>query len=165
MGIICWGLINDILDFSEVQTEKLHLTIVPAPVAKISKESVRMIEQMANQKDIKVSYNFNYLGDYVQADPLRLKQILVNLLDNAVKFTPEGKEIGLKVAGSEEEKRVSFTVWDTGAGIEPDKVEQLFEQFVQADNPLIRSYGGAGLGLSLVPSFGGDASRPNFGQK
>jgi signal transduction histidine kinase len=105
---------------------------------------------MAKKKEITVRHNYAYQGDYVRADPLRLKQILVNLLDNAVKFSSHGQEIGLDVSGEEQDRQVAFTIWDSGVGIEPQRVADLFEPFVQADNPLIRAYGGTGLGLALV---------------
>jgi CheY-like chemotaxis protein len=86
----------------------------------------------------------------IQADGRRLKQILVNLLNNAVKFTPEGGLIGLEVRGDIEHQMVNLTVWDTGIGISSQDVGRLFQPFVQLDGRLSRQYGGTGLGLALV---------------
>jgi len=83
-------------------------------------------------------------------DPKRLKQILVNLLTNAVKFTPEGGRIGLTVAAPEGEDVVQFTVWDTGIGIAPENARKLFRAFTQVDSGLSRTQEGTGLGLALV---------------
>jgi CheY-like chemotaxis protein/anti-sigma regulatory factor (Ser/Thr protein kinase) len=88
--------------------------------------------------------------DNIEADPRRLKQILINLLGNAVKFTPEGGTIGLQVAGAAESKEVCFTVWDTGIGISNEDQQRLFQPFVQVESSLNRRYEGTGLGLSLV---------------
>jgi CheY-like chemotaxis protein/anti-sigma regulatory factor (Ser/Thr protein kinase) len=84
------------------------------------------------------------------AEPRRLQQILVNLLANAIKFTPVGGEVGLAVEGDETGGTLRFCVWDTGIGIAPEQIERLFRPFVQIDSGLSRQYGGTGLGLVLV---------------
>jgi signal transduction histidine kinase len=86
----------------------------------------------------------------LQADQRRLKQILVNLLGNAVKFTPEGGEVGLAISGDEKQRSVEFLVWDTGIGIAAEDLPRLFRDFVQLDARLARNYEGTGLGLALV---------------
>ena len=86
----------------------------------------------------------------IQADERRLKQILVNLLVNAVKFTPEGGRIGLEVVGYKTEGRIEFTVWDTGIGIAAHDLPHLFNPFEQLDGKLSRHQEGTGLGLALV---------------
>jgi CheY-like chemotaxis protein len=86
----------------------------------------------------------------LQADERRLRQILVNLLSNAAKFTPKGGKIGLDVWSDAPHQFIHFTVWDTGIGISPDSITRLFQPFVQLDSRLVREHGGAGLGLVLV---------------
>ena len=83
-------------------------------------------------------------------DDRRLKQILVNLLNNAVKFTPNEGQIGLRVQGYAKDECLRFTIWDTGVGIAPEDMDKLFEPFVQIDSRLARQYEGTGLGLALV---------------
>jgi CheY-like chemotaxis protein/anti-sigma regulatory factor (Ser/Thr protein kinase) len=91
----------------------------------------------------------------VYSDGRRLKQLLVNLLDNAAKFTPEDGSIGLDVTGDAARRQVRFTVWDTGIGIAEDQLDKLFEPFVQLDSTLSRQYSGTGLGLALVYRMAG----------
>ena len=86
----------------------------------------------------------------IQADPKRLKQILVNLLNNAVKFTPEKGSVKLNVRADAKEGLMRFSVTDTGIGIDPANIEKLFNPFVQLDSSLSRQYEGSGLGLTLV---------------
>jgi signal transduction histidine kinase len=86
----------------------------------------------------------------VPADPQRLKQMLVKLLQNAIKFTPEGGAAGLEITADVGRQEVRFTVWDTGIGISPTDQARLFQPFVQLDTGLARTYEGAGLGLALV---------------
>ena len=84
----------------------------------------------------------------MQVDVRRFEQVLVNLLNNAVKFTPPGGKLGLRIG--QRDAAVAFCVWDNGIGIEPEVQAQLFRPFVQGDERLARTYGGAGLGLALV---------------
>jgi signal transduction histidine kinase len=88
--------------------------------------------------------------EYIQADERRLRQMLVHLLQNAIKFTPEHGQAGLSVTSDLTQQTMSFTIWDTGIGIAPADMGRLFQPFVQLDSRLARQYGGAGLGLALV---------------
>lgn len=144
------ALITDILDLSKIEAQKLELEISPTYIDYVSEASLRMVDQIARKKRIKISAEYDSNVKYIQADPRRVKQILVNLLSNAVKFTPEGGQIGLCVQGDQENRRVHFTVWDTGVGIAPESIGRLFEPFVQLDSTLSRQHEGSGLGLSLV---------------
>ena len=94
--------------------------------------------------------SFDGIVESIQGDERRLKQILVNLLANAVKFTPEGGKVGLEVCGDIAQQKVTFRVWDTGIGIAADDLPKLFQPFVQLDARLRRQYEGTGLGLALV---------------
>ena len=144
------ALINDILDLSKIGAGKMELDLGPVPIDSACQSSLRIIRESAQKKQLKVSSSFDGAVTMIQADGRRLKQILVNLLNNAVKFTPEGGLVGLEVQGDVEHQMVHLTVWDTGIGISPQDVGRLFQPFVQLDGSLARQYGGTGLGLALV---------------
>jgi len=144
------SLINDVLDVAKIQAGKLELEICPVAVEKVCRASLGMVKQAAEMKRLKVFFSLGGDVTMVQADPSRLKQVLFNLLDNAVKFTPEGGRIGLEVVGDEAQGLVHFAVWDTGIGIARDDLAKLFQPFVQLDASLARRYQGTGLGLMLV---------------
>jgi signal transduction histidine kinase/ActR/RegA family two-component response regulator len=144
------ALINDILDLSKIGAGKMELDLGPVPVESACQSSLRIIKESAQKKQLKVSCSFDGAVTLIRADGRRLKQILVNLLNNSVKFTPEGGMIGLEVRGDAEHQMVRLTVWDTGIGISPQDLGRLFQPFVQLDGSLSRQYGGTGLGLALV---------------
>jgi PAS domain S-box-containing protein len=144
------SLINDILDVSKIEAGKLELELGLVSVESVGQASLGLIKQAAHKKQLRVSSAFDGVVTIIQADGRRLKQILVNLLDNAVKFTPEGGAIGLEVVGDAERQVVHFTVWDTGIGISEEDMGRLFQPFVQLDSSLSRQRTGTGLGLSLV---------------
>ena len=144
------NLINDILDVSKIEADKMELEVCPVAIDAVCKASLQLIGQHALKKRIKVSSTLDTAVTIVEADERRLKQILINLLTNAVKFTPEGGEIGLAVRGDREKQLVHLTVWDTGIGIAEEEMKRLFQPFVQLDSSLSRKYTGTGLGLVLV---------------
>jgi signal transduction histidine kinase len=143
-------LINDILDVAKIEASKEELELAPVSVGSVCEASLGLIKQNAHKKQLKVSTVLDSAATVLRADERRLKQILVNLLTNAVKFTPEGGSIGLEVAGDAERGAVHFTVWDTGIGIAAEDMERLFQPFLQLDSRLSREHTGTGLGLSLV---------------
>jgi PAS domain S-box-containing protein len=143
-------LINDILDLSKVESGKLELNPETVQVQEFCESCLVFVRTQAMQKNISVAFEHDGRVAQLTADPKRLKQILVNLLTNAVKFTPEGGRIGLKVAVPEAEEVVRFTVWDTGIGIAPENERKLFRAFTQIDSGLTRAQEGTGLGLALV---------------
>ncbi len=142
-------LINDILDLSKIEAGKFELQPEPTVVETCCQASLSMIKQQAIIKRLRISTSFMHETPIIYVDERRLKQILVNLLGNAVKFTPERGVIGLEVTQPEPET-MRFTVWDTGIGIPSHKLHELFEPFVQLDSSLSRQYSGTGLGLALV---------------
>lgn len=144
------SLINDVLDVAKINAGYLELSPSRLSVDALCQESLRLIHEQARRKDIQVTYSRDLAVEDLVADRRRLKQVLVNLLHNAQKFTPEGGEIGLKVGRSQEDGGICFTVWDTGVGIDASIQSQLFEPFVQLDSGLNRVYEGTGLGLALV---------------
>jgi signal transduction histidine kinase len=144
------ALINDILDLSKVEAGKLDLQIEEVELVVIAQASLRLISQVARQKDLRIVSSLDSTVGMLQADARRLKQMLVNLLSNAVKFTSAGGTIGLDVVGDADAQRAHLTVWDTGIGIAADDLPRLFQRFVQLDSRLARQYNGTGLGLALV---------------
>ena len=143
-------LINDILDVAKLGAGKVELQPGPVKVAEVCQASVQVIQQLAQQKKLRLGTNLDLAVDVIRADARRLKQMLVNLLSNAVKFTPEGGSVSLEVTGDPAQNVVRFTVADTGIGIAPEDLPRLFKAFVQLDSRLSRNYAGTGLGLALV---------------
>jgi len=144
------NLINDILDLSKIEAGKTELQYSLAEASEVCQASLRMVKQIAVSRNQTVTFTQNQPDLVIYVDPRRFKQILVNLLGNAVKFTPEHGTLGLEVTADEENDMVHFTVWDNGIGIEEKNIGKLFQPFIQLDSSLSRSYTGTGLGLSLV---------------
>lgn len=144
------SLINDILDLAKIEAEKLEISINSVYVNEICNSCLFMIRPIAQSKNIQLDFASCQPDLAIQADPLRLKQILINLLNNAVKFTDEGGKIGLEIHHEPSSPNIQFLVWDTGIGISPEDAKKLFKPFAQLDGSLSRSFEGAGLGLSLV---------------
>ncbi|HSL30627.1 MAG TPA: response regulator [Anaerolineales bacterium] len=144
------SLINDILDLAKIEAGQIVLNIEEVDVQRVCQASLRMISEMAHKKQQEVSLQIAGDVGVIWGDERRLKQILVNLLSNAVKFTPEHGRLGIEVNAERQEKRVIFTVWDNGIGIEEKDLQRLFYPFVQLDSSLARGVTGTGLGLALV---------------
>jgi PAS domain S-box-containing protein len=144
------SLINDILDVAKMEAGHLTLEETPVSPVDLARACLGMIQQNATKKGLSVEFQNHAQTDQILADERRLKQILINLLGNAVKFTPPGGHIGLVLESAETEPWFRFIVWDTGVGIDPADRERLFQPFVQLDSSLSRQYDGTGLGLSLV---------------
>ena len=144
------SLINDILDLAKIEAGQIVLNIDEVNVERVCQASMRMISGIAHKKNQQVLLAIDPAARSIWADERRLKQVLVNLLSNAVKFTPENGQLGIDVRADQEEKRVTFTVWDNGIGIKEQDLTRLFQPFVQLDSSLAREVTGTGLGLSLV---------------
>jgi signal transduction histidine kinase/DNA-binding response OmpR family regulator len=146
------SLINDILDFSKIEAGRMDIESTPFALRDVLEEVTDMfLEKMAGKKLEMVVDISPEAPHRVLSDPLRLRQVLINLTANAFKFTEQG-EITLAVRPldcSGEEITLEFTVRDTGVGIEPDAQRNLFEAFTQADGSTTRKYGGTGLGLAI----------------
>jgi PAS domain S-box-containing protein len=148
-----FALVSNVLDYAKIGAGKLDVQMGPVSVKGVCQTSLRSVEQAAQAKRITLTSQLDEQVESLQADHWRLKQILVNLLANAVKFTPEGGAVGLEVTAShspEGGREARFTVWDTGIGITPEDIGRLFQPFTQLDTGLARRYEGAGLGLALV---------------
>jgi signal transduction histidine kinase/CheY-like chemotaxis protein/ligand-binding sensor domain-containing protein len=167
------GVINDILDFSKIESGKMDLEQKDFDLRTCIEEVFDLFVSPASAAGIDLIYQLDYnVPPQVVGDGLRLRQILINLVGNAVKFTPKG-EIFLQVrmvSATSDHAELSFEVRDTGIGIPPDKLERLFKPFSQVDSSTTRKYGGTGLGLAicekLVSLMGGKisvTSRPDVG--
>ena len=166
------ALINDILDLSRIEADKLEPELGPFDLEDLCRSSLTFIREAALKKRIAVSMILKHTPGRFVSDQRRLKQILINLLGNAVKFTLEGGEVGLEVEGDPERGALSFTVRDAGIGIAADDLKKLFQPFVQVDSSLARRYEGTGLGLTLVARLaellgggGAVASEPGKGSR
>jgi len=144
------ALINDVLDVAKVEAGKMELSWDEVPVQQLAESSLRMIRQQAQKKSLQVTSDIEPGVGIVWGDSRRLKQVLINLLGNAVKYTPEGGAIGLEIRGDRESGEIQFLVRDNGIGIPAQELGRLFRPFVQVGGSITRSDGGTGLGLALV---------------
>jgi signal transduction histidine kinase/ActR/RegA family two-component response regulator len=146
------ALLNDLLDLSKIEAGSMYLERIPFAPRELLEEAVRPHRVFAVRKGVKFGIELAAdLPPYVEADPLRLRQILANLLSNAVKFTEAGS-IRLRAESLDRgpRHRLRITVRDTGPGIPPEKIGRIFEKFTQADGSISRRYGGSGLGLTIT---------------
>lgn len=143
-------LINDILDLAKINAGRVDLDLNKTDIHMIANASLRMIRELAQKKSISVEFEIEKAVTMAWVDERRLKQMLVNLLSNAVKFTPKFGKIGLEVRADPQNGILTFTVWDTGIGIEEKDLRLLFRPFIQLDAGLSRGSQGTGLGLVLV---------------
>ncbi|MCP4203416.1 MAG: response regulator [bacterium] len=150
------GILNEILDFSKIEAGKVELEYVDFDLREITNEVVQLFTEPARQKGLQLRTTLpRTLPTALCADPTRLRQVLINLVGNAVKFTDSGY-VELEVSALEtadEEIRLRFCVQDTGIGIEPEHRATIFESFQQADGSTTRNYGGTGLGLAISKAF------------
>ncbi|MGA1264547.1 MAG: GAF domain-containing protein [Prochlorothrix sp.] len=144
------ALINDILDVAKIEAGKIELELVPVSLQKLCNTSLNFVQQAAHQKNLKLKLSLPDSPPRIILGELRVRQILLNLLSNAVKFTPDGGKVSLIVDFKPEQEIVQFQVKDTGIGIAPENLTELFQPFVQIDSSLSRQYSGTGLGLALV---------------
>lgn len=141
-------LINDILDLTRIESDDLELELSEVKLPELLARSLLILKEKALKHEISLSSEIGAIPETIIADERKLKQILYNLLANAVKFTPDGGEIRLGALLSD--SQVLISVADTGIGIKREDLERIFNPFEQGDNSLGRQYQGAGLGLSLT---------------
>ncbi len=151
-------IVNDILDFSKIESGKMSIEITDFNLQDVIEKVLNIIELKAREKGLKFIVSRDpAMNMHLRGDPLRIGQILNNLLNNAVKFTEAG-EVRLLIT-EREQRRYRFEVHDTGIGLSNEEIERLFRSFSQADSSVTRKYGGTGLGLavskSLVELMGG----------
>ena len=143
-------LINDILDLSKIEAGRLELERHTVSLKSVCEASLRLVHAQAGRKRQTVEFEFQLSRPRANVDGRRLKQVFLNLLANAVKFTPEHGRLGLQVMDSPDGSHMHFVVWDHGVGISPADQARLFQPFIQARSRLQRDHGGTGLGLSLA---------------
>jgi PAS domain S-box-containing protein len=145
-------LVNDILDLSKIEAGQLQLECVRCSPHEILAEVVSLLRVRAAEKNLKLEYRWNGgIPDAIRTDPARLRQVLMNLVGNALKFTERGGvKIVVQLDRLAESPSLEFSVADTGIGIAPDKLETVFDPFVQADTSVTRRFGGTGLGLAIT---------------
>ena len=144
------ALINDILDLSKIESGNLELVRSIVPIYPLCESSFDFAKHQADQKNIQLSFKMDETATEIEADERRLRQVLVNLLTNAIKFTPDGGSVVLEVKMNLPQQVVEFCITDSGIGIAPEHLNQIFQPFVQVDSALNRHYEGTGLGLSIV---------------
>jgi signal transduction histidine kinase len=159
------GMINEILDIAKIEAGKMEAHIESANILEIVQSSYNMLSPLAKDKKIKFDFIYNNFDNKIyKTDPKMFKQIVVNLISNAIKFTPEGS-ILLELYNDEENLYVS--VKDSGIGISEDDMNRLFNDFTQLENVIQKSHRGTGLGLSLSKKManilGGDVTLKSKG--
>ncbi|MDJ0516897.1 MAG: response regulator, partial [Trichodesmium sp. MO_231.B1] len=150
-------LINDILDVAKIESGQLELSCTTTAVAPLCQSSLAFIKPLAQKKRIQLKTKLPQNLPELLVDERRIRQVLINLLNNAVKFTPEGGSVSLEVQvtsvnqeATNAQNFLRIAVIDNGIGIAPENFNKLFQPFVQIDSSLNRHYHGTGLGLSLV---------------
>lgn len=151
---IIWGeserlqsLIQDLLDLSKIEQSQFRLNLGMASLNQITDDVLFMLDSKAQEKEITLTKKI-YGKDIITGDPLRLKQIIINLINNAIMYTPKGGYIDVII--KDEDNKVSFTVKDTGIGISKEELPRIFERFYRVDRARSRNSGGTGLGLAIV---------------
>jgi signal transduction histidine kinase/CheY-like chemotaxis protein len=142
------SLINDILDLSKIEAGMMILEKSQVDLENILRRSIVMIKEKAAKHGIRLEVQTEGIPETIEADERKIKQIIYNLLANAVKFTPDGGRVGIVAAASGEQ--ITVEVWDTGIGIAGEDREKIFSKFEQLDGSASRRYEGTGLGLALV---------------
>jgi signal transduction histidine kinase len=140
-------IINDILNFTRLEATEVHYELIDVPLRALIFDLDALVGSLASAKSLAYTCDLPSSAVYVRTDPDKLRQILVNLLSNSVKFTPAGGRVTVRC--SERGESIAIEVEDTGAGIPADKLEAVFEPFVQLDSGLTRTTEGTGLGLAI----------------
>lgn len=147
------GLINDILDYSKIESGKIELELVPFDLRMLISRLVHSYSFQASEKNLELSCQIDdSISDSLIGDPIRIGQIVNNLISNAIKFTEKG-EVSMQLTNlsqTEDEMRIRFVCSDTGIGIPSEKMDSIFEEFTQPSSDTTRKYGGTGLGLTIV---------------
>ena len=145
------GLVNDLLDYARLEAGNFRADPVPLALAPLVDRVIADLQPLARQRRLTLARDVSPGLPVTLADPLRLEQVLYNLIGNAIKFTPEGGSV--HVAAAAEGERVRLSVIDTGIGIPPEALPRLFDRFYQVDSSPTRPFGGTGLGLAITRSL------------
>jgi len=163
-GEVLLTIINDILDFSKIEAKELHLEECPVELGDVLTEIIQMMGGRACENRVELILNWpkDQMLPCIEADPVRLRQIFINIIGNAIKFTKDG-HVKINIINRHQDANsvtIRFEVEDTGIGIPEDKVGKIFGEFTQVDSSTTREYGGTGLGLTickkLVEMMGGE---------
>ena len=151
------ALINDLIDITKIENSELDIESIPFTLTRLITDIVNMMSSKAAERGTTLHFDDSAVhGRVFLGDPTRLRQVLLNLTSNAVKFTEKGR-VDISVHATPGERpaadKIAISVRDTGIGIAADKVESIFHKFVQADNTITRLYGGTGLGLSITKTL------------
>ena len=165
------NIINDILDLSKIEADKLQVESIEFSPLKMMQEVEQLMSIQAKEKGIELAFINNYpLPEKICSDPTRLKQVLFNLISNAIRFTEQGRRVTVHMKCLFEREQLIFSVRDQGIGLTPEQIKNIFQPYVQADVSTARHFGGTGLGLMiarrLVSLMGGKirvASTPGKG--
>jgi PAS domain S-box-containing protein len=158
------SLINDILDLSKIEADRLEIELVRCSPHQLISDIISVLRVRALEKRLSLEYEWQSgVPETIQTDPARLRQLLMNLVSNAIKFTKKGSvRIAAKIVAGERESQLVVRVSDTGVGISPEKFASIFDPFVQADSSVTRQFGGTGLGLTIcrriAQALGGEVS-------
>ncbi len=168
------SIINDILDLSKIEAAQLHLESIPFDLGELLEGVNAITHNLAEKKALQMTFDYQAAPKWLQGDPTRLRQTVLNLTSNAIKFTAQGS-INVRVNLIREEQAqlwLRFEVQDSGIGMSPEQIERIFQPFEQADSSITRQYGGSGLGLAitlrLVQLMGGEVgveSTPGVGSR
>jgi PAS domain S-box-containing protein len=154
-------LINDILDLSKIEAGKMEIVKERHSPYKIIDDVARILRVRAKDKGINLQLEFgNHLPEFIETDDVRLRQVITNLIGNAIKFTSQGAvKISAQIVGEARQPKMQISISDSGIGMNPEQLQKIFDPFVQADSSVTRKFGGTGLGLAIskriVSSLGG----------
>lgn len=150
-GQLLTGILNDILDLSKIEAGKLEIHREPCSILSIIADVRSLMEPQVAEKPLELVTVFDsLLPENIQTDPLRFRQVLLNLTSNAIKFTERGRvEIHARCDRSHGNPELIISIKDTGIGIPADRLDEIFESFTQVDGPIVRRAGGTGLGLTI----------------
>jgi len=146
-GLVLLELVNDILDLSKIEAGKLEIAFQEVDLPSVVDQVIASMHHIAESKALKLTCDLSSEASKVKGDPVRVREILTNLVSNAIKFTPTGS---VAIRGMPVGAMAEISVLDTGIGIEPAAHQRIFEEFQQASDKISRSYGGTGLGLSIA---------------
>lgn len=142
------SLVNDVIDLAKIEAGKMELKLDEISIEKIIDNCVNIFQERVNQKGISLRKNIHGKLRKIKADPLRLKQVINNLLANAIRFTPPGGQI--EINALQENHHLQITIWDTGVGVPPEYQECIFIPFEQGCHSLAGNETGCGLGLAIA---------------
>jgi signal transduction histidine kinase len=145
------AIINDLLDLSRIESGRTELEVTDVDLGRLCAASVGFVEDMAAEKQLRIATRCKELSGPIRADERRLRQVLINLLANAVKYTPEGGAVELSArCRADQPDWVEVAVRDTGIGLDSADLERIFDDFEQVEGAVDRRFGGTGLGLALT---------------